>query len=179
MNPSRSAAGQKNLFHTEYRCQSSDSRILPDAKKPHIKHTNCKAEMKVTIKRIGPRTGKRSVFKQFSFSANILGTDMISGIFGFTYTLTDTHLPRYPTKIIFANEHNHCLACANNVRHKDVSQEMKDKFLKLYKDGYSPYATLDVHKEDLQRKYDTNYYLVAGDRSLCPDLQLCYRLVLP
>ena len=89
----------------------------------------------------------------------------------------DLHLPLYPMKILFVNEHNHYLHCANNVRHKDVSEETRKKILDLFESGHSPYSALDVYKMDLKNAYREDYYKVAADRSLCPDLQWCYRFV--
>lgn len=78
-------------------------------------------------------------------------------------------------KILFLNEHNHYLHCANNVRHKDVSAETKRIFLDLFESGHLPYSALDIHKMDLKSLYKDDYYKIAADRSKCPDLQWCYR----
>lgn len=80
-------------------------------------------------------------------------------------------------KLIFLNEHNHYLDCANNVRHTDVSDTVRLKFLDLFAAGHSPYSALDIHKMDLQNKHGEDYYVAVANRNICPDLAWCYRYV--
>lgn len=87
----------------------------------------------------------------------------------------DPHMPSYPTIIKLFNAHNHTLMSADSLKHKDVSSETVEKFLKLYEDGYSPFSALDIHKMDLQEEFGDYYYVKVADRSLCPDLWWCYR----
>jgi len=54
-DPRDRSAGIKNLFCKEYRCQSSNLGIEAETNKPHKKHTDCGAQMRITLKRIGQR----------------------------------------------------------------------------------------------------------------------------
>lgn len=71
--------------------------------------------------------------------------------------------------------HNHNIFCVDNLKFKDVSPAIIQKFQTLFVNGLSVTAALDKHKLDLQAEYGDNYFIAAADRSLCPDLQWCYR----
>lgn len=75
------------------------------------------------------------------------------------------------------NEHNHRGSCAQAKKRKDVSVESIEKLKKLFEVGHSPTTALDVLKYDLQKMEQDNYVYAAADRSVCPDLQFCYRFV--
>ncbi|XP_035516707.1 uncharacterized protein si:dkey-75a21.2 [Morone saxatilis] len=72
------------------------------------------------------------------------------------------------------NEHNH--GAYEAVTRCDVSGETIEKLKKLFESGHSPSSALDVLKYDLQEEEQDNYVYAAADRSVCPDLQFCYRL---
>ncbi|XP_065218759.1 uncharacterized protein LOC135844466 [Planococcus citri] len=147
-SPKDMSAGTRNIFYTQYRCQSSNMRVRSDTKKPHSKHTNCQARMQITVKRIGHRCRSK-----------------------------DHHLPKFPTIIKFLSTHNHAFQCADHLKYKDVSDEICAKFIALFENGHSPMSALDTHKEDLFAEYgDEEYFIHISDRSECPDLQWCYRL---
>ncbi|KAJ8024340.1 hypothetical protein HOLleu_37061 [Holothuria leucospilota] len=61
------------------------------------------------------------------------------------------------------------MSSADALRRRDVSEEAVQKLLDFFKAGYSPTAALDTLKYDLQEQY-------SADRSICPDLQFCFRL---
>lgn len=96
-------------------------------------------------------------------------------MFPVCFRAKDPHLPKYPTIIKVFNEHNHTLHTADILKFKDVSLETKNKFLKLFESGHSPYSALEFHRMDLQNNYGDEYYLKAADRSICPDLNWCYK----
>lgn len=75
------------------------------------------------------------------------------------------------------NEHNHCASRAGVMMRRDVSRETIEKLKKLFESGHSPSSALNQLKYDLQEKEQDNYVNAAADRSVCPDLQFCYRLV--
>ena len=54
-DPHNRSAGNKQIFYAEYFCQGSNLRIAPETLKPHRKHVDCKAQMKISIKRISDR----------------------------------------------------------------------------------------------------------------------------
>lgn len=74
------------------------------------------------------------------------------------------------------NEHNHHLSCAGLVR-RDVSGETIEKLKKLFELGHTPSSALRELKHNLQVQEKDNYVNAAADRSICPDLPFCYRLV--
>lgn len=74
------------------------------------------------------------------------------------------------------NEHNHHLSCAGLVR-RDVSGETIEKLKNLFEGGHTPSSALKELKHNLQVQEKDNYVNAAADRSVCPDLPFCYRLV--
>lgn len=87
----------------------------------------------------------------------------------------DVHLLKYATKIVLKNDHNHSTNCADSVKYKDVPDNVRDEFIKLFQQGFHPYKALDVFKENLLLKNDKDYYLLSQNRSVCPDITWCYR----
>lgn len=75
------------------------------------------------------------------------------------------------------NEHNHKLASPEVMRWRDVSNETIEKLEELYKSGHTPSSALKTIKYNLQEEEGENYIYAIADRSICPDLQFCYRSV--
>lgn len=75
------------------------------------------------------------------------------------------------------NEHNHHVSCAEVMMRREVSGETTDKLKRLFESGHTPSSALKVLKYKLQVEEQDNYVYAAADRSVCPDLQFCYRLV--
>lgn len=75
------------------------------------------------------------------------------------------------------NEHNHKLASPEVMRWRDVSNETIEKLHELFKSGHSPSSALKIIKYNLQEEEGENYIYAIADRSICPDLQFCYRSV--
>ena len=88
----------------------------------------------------------------------------------------DSHLPLYPLKVDVLFSHNHTVNTAAALRWRDVSPEVRDKFIKLLRDGHSPATALQTHHFDLQLQHGVNYLQFAADRRHCPDKMWCYRL---
>lgn len=72
------------------------------------------------------------------------------------------------------NEHNHQESSAGAVIRRDVSGETIEKLKQLFESGHTPSSALKELKSDLQVEDKDGEVL---DRSVCPDLQFCYRLV--
>lgn len=89
--------------------------------------------------------------------------------------MTDKHLPQFPTMLQFQYEHNHNIHCAATLRHRDVSKATEEKLTTLFYEKYGPTAALEALKYELKLEYGDQYYKVAGDRSICPDVQFCSR----
>lgn len=81
-----------------------------------------------------------------------------------------------PATITFSGRHNHPLNSADTLRRRDVSPQVRDKFLQLFAAGHSPSSALETHKCDLQMDDEDKYITQAADRSICPDIQWCFRL---
>ncbi|XP_065218152.1 uncharacterized protein LOC135844010 [Planococcus citri] len=145
--PRRNAAGLKNIYWKEFRCQSSNLKVSKNAKKLHKKHTGCEAYMTITIKKVANRCRSR-----------------------------DTHMPKYPTVIRINSNHNHLIQHMDYLKNSPVSQETKTKFLKMFKKGHNALSALNLHRIDLQREYGNSIVFAEMDRSICPDNQWCYRL---
>lgn len=91
------------------------------------------------------------------------------------YRSTDPHMPAFPTLVHITNEHNHNLHVPDALRYKDVGPEAIQKLKKLFEAGHSPSTALDVLKYDLQLELGDDYAYASADRSICPDIQFCYR----
>ena len=84
-------------------------------------------------------------------------------------------MPDFPTVVKLKHTHNHGINCADALRHRDVSQETREKLISLFHNKHSPTTALDAIKYELQVEHGEQYYMVAADRSMCPDLQYCCR----
>ncbi|XP_056150733.1 uncharacterized protein LOC130125243 [Lampris incognitus] len=148
----RPTKGQKTIFKTDYRCQHN-TRTTPhqDHTTRRSKNTGCPAKLKVSLVRTVDSRGQPS-------------------------RSTDPHVPNYPTIVDISNIHNHNIHVADAVRHRDVGSVAVEKLTKLFEAGHSPSSALDVLKYDLQVEYGDDYIYTSADRSICPDLQFCYRL---
>ena len=82
----------------------------------------------------------------------------------------------FPTVINVTWNHNHEVQCADAFRKRDVNDNTKEKLLELFRAGHSPSSALDTLKYDLQSDNTNEEYLrMSADKSICPDLQYCYR----
>ena len=81
----------------------------------------------------------------------------------------------FPTDVTLSEEHNHRVDTVSALKYRDISEEVKKKFLDYFK-TMSPSAALSAHKKELQEEFGEDYYLKVGDRSQCPDLQSVFRL---
>lgn len=94
----------------------------------------------------------------------------------FSFRSLDPHIKDgYLFNISLRHEHNHRLFCADALQKRDVSRETIDKLKILFESGHSPSSALDTIKYDLQEQEGDNYIYAAADRSICPDLQFCFR----
>ncbi|XDV11891.1 hypothetical protein PO909_000687, partial [Leuciscus waleckii] len=55
-------------------------------------------------------------------------------------------------------------------------REKLEKLEKLFQSGLSPSSALNTLKYDLQEEQGDSYVHASADRSICPDVQFCYRL---
>ena len=87
----------------------------------------------------------------------------------------DPHIPAYSTIVEIKHIHNHNIHVAAAVRCRDVGPAAVEKLTKLFESGHSPSSALDVLKYDLQVEYGDDYFYKSADRSICPNVQFCYR----
>lgn len=147
-------SGRYNRYRVDLRCQhktytSSKSPKTTAHPKPS-KNTNCPATMFLILKR------------------HMLERKSRSG---------DPHIEQgYFLHVNLRNEHNHKLTSVEAMKWRDVSSETIEKLQELYMSGHSPSSALKTIKYNLQEEEGENYIYAIADRSICPDLQFCYRL---
>ncbi|XP_063965028.1 uncharacterized protein LOC135156449 [Lytechinus pictus] len=139
-------AGKFNQFRVDLRCQHNTRYTSRPGKK--TKNTFCPASAFIVLKR----------FIKHSRSK-------------------DSHIEKGLLFIVTLNyAHNHPLSCADALRRNDVSEATEEKLRSLFEHGHSPSSALDLLKDDLPEEHGDNYINASADRSLCPDVQYCYRL---
>ena len=80
--------------------------------------------------------------------------------------------------ILFTHQHNHDKKCDVVLKHRDVSKETELKLIDLFKSGKNPRAALEELRSDLyMNNSPAEFTTKCGDRSVCPDINYCYRLV--
>lgn len=62
------------------------------------------------------------------------------------------------------------------LRHRPVSNDVRAKFVELYKGGLTPPQALARHQSELRDEFGDSYGEAVVDRHLCPDIHWCYRL---
>lgn len=62
------------------------------------------------------------------------------------------------------------------LRHRPVSNDVRAKFVELYKGGLTPPQALARHQSELRDEFGDSYDEAIVDRHLCPDIHWCYRL---
>ncbi|XP_014775784.1 uncharacterized protein LOC106873077 [Octopus bimaculoides] len=150
------SSGEKVLFKTEFRCQhNTKPRTATADQRKGSKNTNCPAGLSIV--------GKVSTFEKSDGKKRKCRS-------------SDPHMPDHPMIVKFKCTHNHPLRAEDALKHRDVSEEVKVKFLELFNRGYTPSKALELHKYDLQLQHSDNYIFISADRSITPDLQYCYRL---
>ncbi|GAB6023254.1 hypothetical protein CHUAL_014212 [Chamberlinius hualienensis] len=115
--------------------------------KPSKKHTGCGATLAVVIRKA-------------------LNESSAKGI----------KISQYPTLIKLHHNHNHRLKEDVTLKHKDPTDEVKDKLLKFFKNGANPAQALHILTAELTEEYDDDVVNILSDRSKCPDINWIYRL---
>ncbi|PIK35826.1 hypothetical protein BSL78_27344, partial [Apostichopus japonicus] len=144
-------SGRYNSYKSILRCRHNTRQSQT---KCITKNTNCPATMTLRLKRMEHSRNRKSRSK-------------------------DPHMQNengLPFIVSLRNQHNHPIFCADAMRRRPVSNETIKALEELYGKGHSPSSALDSIKSDLQENHGDDYVLVSGDRSICPDVQFCYRL---
>ncbi|XP_076050088.1 uncharacterized protein LOC143030765 [Oratosquilla oratoria] len=153
---SYNCSGVKVAYKTDFRCQhNTKPRTATSDCHRGSKNTNCPAGLSIVV--------KVSTFEK----SDGIKRKCRSG---------DPHMPDHPMVVKLKCTHNHPIRAADALKHRDVSEEVKQKFLDLFSKGYTPSKALELHKYDLQLEHGDNYIFVCADRAITPDLQYCYRL---
>lgn len=71
-------------------------------------------------------------------------------------------------------QHNHDIDIAAAVNLLSPSQDVKNKFQRLFADGLSPSKAIKKHEDDLRADYKENFFLVLADRTINPDARWVY-----
>ncbi|XP_063957235.1 uncharacterized protein LOC129263695 isoform X1 [Lytechinus pictus] len=143
---------RRNAFRVDYGCHHNTRPAKKEQVRKSSKHTSCEARVYLVVKRQRDKSGRwnRSI---------------------------DPHIRcGYLTKCTIYNIHNHSIRSAEAMRRRDVSEDTRARLLQLYEDGYKPIGALEALKRSLQEDYGSDYAEKSADRSLCPDIQYCYRL---
>ncbi|XP_041461611.1 uncharacterized protein LOC121412915 [Lytechinus variegatus] len=152
----RPSSGEKVLYKTEFRCQhNTKPRTATANERRGSKNTSCPAGLSIVV--------KVSTFERSDGRVRMCRS-------------SDPHLPDHPMVVKFKSTHNHLLRSADALKHRDVSEDVKEKFLDLFSKGYTPSKALALHKYDLQLQHNDNYIFVSADRAITPDLHYTYRL---
>ena len=92
------------------------------------------------------------------------------------FRCSDEHIKEgYLFKVTLKQEHNHNLDCAEALMYRPVSDETINKLTSMFQDGQSPSAALTNIKYDLQEEHGENYFYIAADRSVIPDIDFCHK----
>ncbi|XP_056439004.1 uncharacterized protein LOC130375883 isoform X2 [Gadus chalcogrammus] len=89
----------------------------------------------------------------------------------------DTHIQEgLLLHVTIKHHHNHRLGGSESLQQGDVARETVEKLVKLFQSGHSPFSALNILKYDLQEEQEDSCVHASADRSICPDVQFCYRL---
>ncbi|KAM7390030.1 hypothetical protein PAMA_008278 [Pampus argenteus] len=141
--------GRYNAYRVDLRCQHN---TYPKTVGKKTKNTSCGATMYLVLKRHKYSQDRKSR----------------SG---------DPHIKDgYLLNVNLRHEHNHGLSYADAAQKRDVSSVTIAKLMMLFESGHTPSSALNTIKFDLRKQEGDNYIHAAADRSICPDVQFCYRL---
>ena len=70
--------------------------------------------------------------------------------------------------------HKHPILCSDALRHRKPLQEVKEKFINLFRAGHTAFTALTTHKMDLLRENDSDFYKKCGDGAYLPNRYRVY-----
>lgn len=78
----------------------------------------------------------------------------------------------YPCNVVLYHLHNHSIGSncleTNTTASEEVSTVVKQKFIEMFKGGYTVEMALSVHQKDLLEEYTDEYEEVLNDAYVCP-----------
>ena len=88
-----------------------------------------------------------------------------------SFRCSDDHIREgYLLKVTLKQEHNHSLDCAEALMYRPVSDETINKLTSMFCNSHSPSSALNTLKYDLQEEHGEDYFYIAADRSVCPEI---------
>ncbi|KAL5235033.1 hypothetical protein ACI65C_002443 [Semiaphis heraclei] len=82
--------------------------------------------------------------------------------------------PTSKAVVVIRHIHNHKIMCADVLKYRIPSDEVKEQILKLFEEGKSPSKALLALKKQLYVDKCSNYYVCAGDRGEPSDPEWVY-----
>lgn len=81
----------------------------------------------------------------------------------------------YPCNVVLYHLHNHSVG-SNNLETKvtpteEISTQLKQKFIEMFKGGYDVESALATHQRDLSEEYPDEYEELLNDTTLCPSVE--------
>uniref|UniRef100_A0A6P7F860 Uncharacterized protein LOC114326779 n=1 Tax=Diabrotica virgifera virgifera TaxID=50390 RepID=A0A6P7F860_DIAVI len=142
-------SGKINVYKVDLRCQHNTDKRTQGIRS--TKNTNCPVTLSIVVRRFI----KNSKSKKED--------PMI--------------IKEFPTLITIKNKHNHELNTAAVLKYRDVSNEVKEKLIDLFRQGHNPSSALNSHKLDLMMEYEDNdYYRIAADGKFLPSISIVTKL---
>ena len=71
-------------------------------------------------------------------------------------TIIRNEVVEYPFELVISFRHNHSIKSADALRYRTVSPNVKDKFLTLFAQYFTPSAALAHYKEELRSSLKTS-----------------------
>lgn len=88
----------------------------------------------------------------------------------------DANIHQTKVIVVIRHIHNHKIICADVLKHRFPSEEVKETILKLFSEGKTPSKALLCLKKQLCHEKGNDYYIFAGDRGELPDPAWVYNL---
>ncbi|XP_049945324.1 uncharacterized protein LOC126427142 [Schistocerca serialis cubense] len=130
-------------------------RVHDTAVHPVTKNTNCPSKMMIKIHVVHERTPSYKYRGKFAGIIDIYR--------------------QMPCEMKLTLNHNHSIDSAASLKYRKPSREVQETLISLFQKGHSPASALQCIKTDIQLNH-SDYPLVLGDRSQCPDYKFCYNL---
>uniref|UniRef100_U9UFA1 Uncharacterized protein n=1 Tax=Rhizophagus irregularis (strain DAOM 181602 / DAOM 197198 / MUCL 43194) TaxID=747089 RepID=U9UFA1_RHIID len=86
-------------------------------------------------------------------------------------------LHSHPLEINFRFTHNHVIDSSESLSFQHVKEEVHERFLELFRDGYSPVSAIYTYKDGLHiTESDQELLEILADRAINPDYGYVIRL---
>ena len=98
----------------------------------------------------------------------------------FEFLFSSRHVQsEYPTICRLNVSHNHPTQCAEALKYRKPSQQIKQQFMNFFKDGHTVATATDMYESKLEEEMgETEFYKKRCDSSLFPPYWNVYRSVI-